>query len=368
MIVAPNLFHCSERLLLESGRVLDGFEIAYETYGSLNRYKDNAILICHGLTADAHVAGRHAIEDSRPGWWDSAVGPGRVFDTERYFVICSNVLGGCGGSTGPSSRDPERGVPYGLRFPVLTVRDMVQAQAGLADRLGIKRFHTVVGGCFGGFQVLEWMNAFPERVMNTIVISSAHRTSTHNLGLWEVVRQAIMRDPNFNGGDYYGRELPISGMGLAQMFGMMIWMSPEIMQTRFGLSFVDDKEPSYSLKPDFAFQAFLHKVGRHAADRFDPNSLLYLTKASDYFDLSRGRESLAEAFAGCRCRTLLVSYRSDWRYPPEEMELIRMAMADNGLPVEHHVMNSDFGHGAFMYDSRGVLRCISEFQESSGTK
>lgn len=368
MIVVPHRKRFEEPLSLESGRMLDGFDIAYETYGSLNGKKDNAILICHGLTADAHAAGRHNETDSRPGWWDTAIGPGKAFDTDRFFVLCSNVLGGCGGSTGPASVDPSRGLPYGLRLPVLTVGDMVRAQAKLANHLGIERFHTIVGGCFGGFQVLEWMSAFPERVMNAISISSAHSTSTHNLGLWEVFRQSIMRDPHFNGGDYYGKELPRSGMGLGQMFGMIVWMSPETMRSRFGLKLADDTGPSYSMEPDFAFQRFLHKVAEHAADRFDPNSLLYLTKAMDYFDLSRGRDSLAEAFDGCRCRTLLVSYQSDWRYPPAGMDEIRTALTQNDTSVEHRILGSAFGHGAFIYDSDGVLKIIAAFMDSAGTK
>ncbi|MFC1834013.1 homoserine O-acetyltransferase [Thermodesulfobacteriota bacterium] len=368
MIVAPKLTLFSEPLLLESGRTLDRFEMAYETYGSLNRDKDNAILICHGLTADAHAAGRHAESESRPGWWDSAIGTGKVFDTERFFVLCSNVLGGCGGSTGPSSPDPDRGIPYGLRFPVVTVGDMVQAQVRLTERLGIQRIHTIVGGCFGGYQVMEWMRTFSHRAANAIVISATPKTSAHTLGLWEVLRQAIMRDPDFNGGDYYGKELPRSGMGLAQMFGVMIWMSRDVMQARFGRKFLNEAGPSYSLEPDFEFQEFLHKVGRGAVGRFDPNSLLYLTKAMDYFDVSSVRESLTQAFSATRCRSLLISYRSDWRYPPGEMESIRTALAENGLAVEHRVLDSDFGHGAFMYDSHGALQVISEFLASHGLK
>lgn len=364
MIVVPHRIRFEEALSLESGRTLDGFEIAYETYGSLSGNKDNAILICHGLTANAHAAGRHSSTDPGPGWWDSAIGPGKAFDTDRYFVLCSNALGGCGGSAGPSSVDPSRGLPYGLRFPVVTIGDMAQAQARLANYLGIKRFHTVVGGCFGGFQALEWMHALSDMVDNAIVISATHRISAHSLGLWEVFRQAIMRDPNFKGGDYYGNEPPRSGMGLAQMFGVMTWMSREVMQSRFGVKFIDERRPSYSMEPDFTFQSFLHEVGLRAADRFDANSLLYLTKAMDYFDLSRGKESLAAAFANARCRALLISYRSDWRYPPEEVDAIRVALQENDLRVEHNILESGFGHGAFIYDSEGALKLISGFMRS----
>ena len=350
---------------LQSGKILDSFDIAYETYGNLNSAKDNAILICHGLTSDAHVAGEGDVTGSRKGWWEAAVGPDKPFDTNKYFVICSNVLGGCGGSTGPSSIDVVGNAPYGLKFPVVTISDMVNAQARLADRLGIDTFHTVVGGCFGGFQVLDWMIGYPARIRNAIVISATPRTTTHKLGLWDVIRQAIMRDPDFNGGDYYGRKLPASGMGLAQMFGIMIWMDRKVMHDRFGLKLINDREPSYTLEPEFQFQAFVHNIGKNAVGRFDPNSLIYLTKAMDYFDLTRGGTSLSETFKNVACRTLLIGYRKDWRYPPEEMAEISEALSANRKPNELRTLDSHFGHGAFMYDSEGALEIIREFMLSA---
>ncbi|MEI7450323.1 MAG: homoserine O-acetyltransferase [Desulfomonile sp.] len=365
MTFSTSTIHFDEALELESGRVLEGFDIAYETYGSLNSNKDNAVLICHGLTADAHVAEGHVLSNRKKGWWEAAVGSGKPFDTDKYFIICSNVLGGCGGSTGPSSIDIPRNAPYGLKFPVVTVSDMVNAQARLADVLGVNTFHTVAGGCFGGFQALQWMRSYPKRLSNAIVISATPRTTTHNLGLWEVIRQAIIRDPDFNGGDYYGKKMPASGMGLAQMFGIMIWMDREVMSDRFGLKFSNDGGPSYTLEPEFEFQAFIHKVGKNAIARFDPNSIIYLTKAMDYFDLKRGRENLDEVFSDVRCRTLLISYRTDWRYPPEQMEEISVALSNHELPNELHVLDSNFGHGAFIYDSEGALELIRRFMISS---
>ncbi len=361
MLVTTETMSFSEPLLLQSGRELPEFKIAYETYGSLNRSRNNAILVCHGLTADAHAAGKHSELDKRLGWWDTAIGPGKAVDTERYFVVCSNVIGGCGGSTGPASIVPGTGRPYGLRFPVVTIRDMVDAQARVVDGLGIEQFHTVVGGCMGGFQVMEWMARYPQRLARAIIISATPRTTTHNLGLWEVFRQAIMRDPNFNCGDYYDAEGPCSGFGLAQMFGMMVWMSREVMADRFGLRLIEGKDLSYSLEPEFAFQAFLHQVGANAGTRFDANSLIYLTKAMDYFDMSRGRGSLAEAFEQTTAKTLLVSYASDWRYPPPEMDEIRVALEANRLKVQHTTLESDFGHGAFTYDSEGIVQVIESF-------
>ena len=350
---------------LQSGKILDSFDIAYETYGNLNSAKDNAILICHGLTSDAHVAGEGDVAGSRKGWWEAAVGPDKPFDTNKYFVICSNVLGGCGGSTGPSSIDVATKTPYGLKFPVVTISDMVNAQARLADELGIDTFHTVVGGCFGGFQVLEWMRSYTRRIRNAIVISATPRTTTHNLGLWEVIRQAIIRDPDFNGGDYYGKKMPASGMALAQMFGIMIWMDRKVMRDRFGLKLTNDREPSYTLEPEFQFQAFIHDIGKNAVGRFDPNSLIYLTKAMDYFDLTHNRGSLAEVFRNLQCRTLLIGYRTDWRYPPEEMAEISEALSANRKPNELRVLDSNFGHGAFMYDSSGALNIIREFMATA---
>jgi homoserine O-acetyltransferase len=256
---------------------------------------------------------------------------------------------------------PGSEMPYGLRFPVVTVRDMVDAQTCLANRLGIETFHTVVGGCMGGFQVMEWMARYSSRLSNAIIISATPRTTTHNLGLWEVYRQAIMRDPNFNGGDYYHGDGPVSGLGLAQMFGMMVWMSREVMAERFGLRLVEGNEPSYCLKPRVPVPGFLHQVGANAPSRFDANSIIYLTKAMDYFDMSRGHASLAHAFRETRARTLLLSYASDWRYPPKEMDEIRVALDINGVPVQHQTLESNFGHGAFTHDSKRVVEVIREF-------
>lgn len=364
MIVETSKASFDVRLPLESGRVLEGFELAYETYGTLNGGRTNAILICHGLTANAHAAGLHSYLDDCPGWWDAAIGPGKPFDTDRYFVVCSNVLGGNGGSTGPASPDPTNKKPYGLRFPVMTIGDMVAAQVHLADRLGIRQFSCVAGGCMGGFQVMEWMSRHPERLSSAIVISATPSISAHSLGLWEVIRQAIMRDPHFNGGDYYEGERPNLGMGLTAMFGMMIWMSPEVMTKRFGLKLAGGRQkPSYSLEPEFEIQEFLHTIDLNARNRLDANSLIYLTKAMDYFDLRRGRKALSEAFSGLKARTLLVSYRSDWRYPPEEVDEIRAVLEESGLPVHHAVLDSPFGHGSFIYDSAGVGERIRDFLE-----
>lgn len=357
-------FHSDRPLELESGRCLESFELAFETYGLLNEERDNAILICHGLTSDSHVARHEECPGDRPGWWDSAVGPDKTFDTKKYFVLCSNVLGGCGGSSGPSSMDQSTGSNFALRFPIVTIKDIVNAQARLADSFNIKSFHIVVGGCLGGFQALEWMSGHPTRIKNAIVISATMRTTTHNIGLWEVIRQAIMRDPNFEGGDYYGKKGPVSGMGLAQMFGMMIWMDRKVMTDRFGLKTIHDSGPKYSMEPDFEFQTFLHRIGENAANRFDPNSLIYLTKAMDYFDLTRNMQKPSEAFSGGDFRSLVIGYARDWRYSPEGMREISQTLFASNKSHEFEILDSDFGHGAFIYDSEGALNVIRRFMVS----
>jgi len=361
MIVRPQSMTMHTPLSLASGQALPGFTMAYETYGEPSPARDNAILICHGLTATQHAAGRHEPSDAKPGWWDAAIGPGKPFDTQRYFVVCANVPGGFGGSTGPAALHPETGKPYGMGFPMLTIGDMVEAQARLADSLGIECFHTIAGGCMGGFQVLEWLQRHPERLARALVISAGPRVSTHTIALWKVLSDAIRSDPAWNRGDYYGGQGPESGMALAARIGSLFWMSREAMAKRFALRTVDGKALSYGFTPDFEVEAFLDNVGRGAGQKIDANSLLYLMRAMSYFNLSRGVPDLAGVFAGVCSRTLLVSYASDWRYPPEETEELARAMAAAGVPVAHRVFDSTFGHGAFIYDFEGLGQAIGEF-------
>lgn len=349
-----------EPLALEGGGSLPRFEIAYETYGDLHANRENAILVSHGLTADQRAAGAGP-GDRKPGWWDSAIGPGAALDTDRYFVVSANVLASFGGSTAPASIDPLTGRPYGLRFPIVTIGDMVEAQAKLADRLGIDRFHAVIGGCMGGFLTLEWMVRFPQRLRNAVVISATAQTSAHNVALWEVMREAIRRDPNWRGGDYYDGEPPHSGLALLAMFGALYWMDRATLAKRFGLRRIEGQTPAFSFAPEFEIEAFLHRIGHNVSDRLDANALLYLTRAVDYFDLTRGHQSLSQALAGARARTLLVSYRADWRYPAEEMEEINQALRDNGLSSRHVTLDSPFGHGGFLYDFSSLDPVIREF-------
>lgn len=355
--------HFDQSFKLISGKTLPGISLAYETYGQLNEAGDNAVLLCHGLTATAHAAGKANRPGHQDGWWDMAIGPGKALDTNRWFIVCIGALGGFGGSTGPASINPETKRPYGLSFPVVTITDMVSAMKLLTDFLAIKRYHCLIGGCMGGFQVLDWLVRYPEKAGSAIVIGATARTSAHSLALWEVIRRAITIDPDFHGGDYYDRKAPKAGISLGTMFGMLIWMSRDVMENKFGRALAEGRQqPAYTLEPEFAIQKFLSTIEETARGPFDPNSFIYLTKAMDYFDLERDHTTLESAFSKVKGKTLLVSYDSDWRYPQEEVDKIRLALEANLAPVDHHCLHSAFGHGAFLYDfHNGLDKLISNF-------
>ncbi len=363
LIVQPRKWRCNSPLLLTSGQELPFFELGYETHGKLNPEQHNAILICHALTHSSHFAGKHEATDPKPGWWDGVVGPGKSIDTDHYFVICINCLGGCHGSTGPSSQNPETGKPFGGDFPVITISDMVNSQKILADHLGIDYFVAVVGGCMGGGQVLEWMIRFPEKVKNAIVISTTPKASAHTLALWEVTRQAIMSDPKWQQGHYYETGVPKKGMGLASMFGMMVWMSPEIMTEKFGRRTIQ-KSVHYTLESEFEIQLLFQKIGQNAGGNIDPNTLIYLTMAMDYFDLTQGDDSLDKKMAAFSGQALLISFDSDWRYPREEMEKLNKTLKAAGIHSIHKTLKSPFGHGAFHMEPQKVGQEIKTFLSS----
>jgi homoserine O-acetyltransferase/O-succinyltransferase len=337
-------------LRLESGATLGPITLAYETYGRLNRDRSNAILICHALSGDAHVAGRNATEDPKPGWWDEAVGPGKAFDTDRYHVICSNVIGGCSGSTGPSSIDPATGTPYGLSFPMVTVRDMVEAQRWLLDELEIPSLACTVGGSMGGMQALQWTVSYPERVRSAIVLASTARVSAQSIALNEVPRQAIYADPRWNHGDYYGEEPPSSGLAVARMMGHITYLSETSMREKFGRRLRDRERYGYEFATEFEVESYLKYHGTRFTERFDANAFLYITKAIDYFDLSLGRADLAEAFADVRAKFLVLSYSSDWLFPPEQSEELVRALLRNGIDATYVEIQSDYGHDAFLLE------------------
>ena len=351
-----------EPLQLESGARLGPITLAYETYGTLNAARDNAILLLHALSGDAHAAGWHA-GAAKPGWWDAMVGPGRPFDTNKYFVICSNVLGGCQGSTGPSSVDLSTGKPYGAHFPVITIGDMVRAQARLLDRLGIDQLLAVAGGSMGGFQALEWATTLPERVRGTLLLATSARSSPQTIAWNAIGRRAIMSDPHWQGGDYYDGHGPVDGLAVARMIGHITYLSEPSLERKFGRAFQQGGGPAFSLEREFAIESYLEYQGASFNARFDANSYLYITKAMDYWDLPGRYGSLDAALARSQSEFLLLSFTSDWLYPVSESQQIADALARLDRPAEHVVLPSSAGHDAFLVDYQPQGPIITEFLE-----
>ena len=350
-----------DALVLANGRTLGPITLAYETYGELNADKDNAILICHALSGDAHVAGYHSAHDKDPGWWDVMVGPGRALDTDTYYVVCANIIGGCQGSTGPSSVSPQTGRPYALSFPVITVEDMVNAQRALIDHLGIDQLFAVVGGSMGGMQALQWAVSYPERVRLLLPLASTHCLSPQAIAFDEVGRQAIIADPDWMGGEYYGKTIPHRGLSIARMIGHITYLSDQSMHQKFGRRLQDKAEYGYDFLTDFQVESYLHYKGDSFVKRFDANSYLYITKAMDYFDLGRAYGSLREAFAGVRAKSLVVSFSSDWLFPPYQSREIVSALRQNGLDVVYTDIHTDYGHDAFLLEAGSLSSLVSGF-------
>lgn len=336
-----------EVFTLENGDPLGPVTIAYETYGRLNEDRSNAILILHALTGDAHAAGLHE-GDGAPGWWDDMIGPGKAFDTDHYFIICSNILGGCRGSTGPSSINPGTGAPYGLAFPLIAVKDMVNAQRHLLDHLGIEKVLAVVGGSMGGMQALQWVVSFPHRVSSAIVIATTLEHSPQQIAFNEVGRQAIMADPNWNNGDYYGGTLPDKGLSVARMIGHITYMSDDSMNQKFGRRARGRKDP-FKFSAEFEVEGYLHYRGYNFIKRFDPNSYLYITKAIDTFSVNNGTP-FHRAIRGTGCRFLVVAFSSDWLYPPHQSQQIVRACKQAGVDTTYCELKSNYGHDAFLVE------------------
>jgi homoserine O-acetyltransferase len=350
-IVEQQCAHFDEPLALRSGATLDSFTLAYETYGTLNADHSNTILICHALSGDAHVAGYHTDDpNEKPGWWDDAVGPGKLFDTDRYFVICSNVLGGCQGSTGPSSLAPD-GKPYALRFPVVTMADMVEAQRRLMDYLEINTLFAVVGGSMGGMQAVQWAVVYPERVENTIFLASTARSSAQHIAFNETGRQAIYADPNWNNGNYYDGTPPRDGLAVARMMAHITYMSETSLEHKFGRDLQSKDAIPYTFEePEFTVESYLSHQGKKFVDRFDANSYLYITKAIDYFDIGADYGSLQDAVAHAQCPFLVVSFSSDWLYTRDQaLDMVR-ALTDADRDVEYHHVQAPFGHDSFLVE------------------
>lgn len=347
---------------LMSGKRLSHVEITYETWGELDKTRSNAILICHALTGDSHVAAGpgHNGRD-RPGWWDTMVGPGKAFDTEEYFVICSNVLGGCSGTTGPGSVDASTGLPYGLTFPLVTVEDMVNAQAALLDTIGIDRLLAVVGGSLGGMQALAWAKLYPERVRTCIGIASTPRLGAQAIGFNEVGRQAILADPNFRGGDYYGKDQPERGLAIARMIGHITYLSDESMRAKFGRRLQDRDFHAFDFVTEFEVESYLEYQGRKFVERFDANTYLYMTKATDYFDLASGHRSVAEALADSPVRWLLLTFSSDWLFPTYQTQGLVDSLREMGREVSFAEIPSPYGHDAFLLEPDEQRRYVEPF-------
>ena len=348
-------------LVLESGEVLSPVTVAYETYGSLSARRDNAILLCHALSGDAHAAGSDRVT-GRTGWWDSMVGPGRAFDTDKYFIICSNVIGGCRGSSGPASIDPATGKPYGLDFSVVTIGDMVTAQSRLLDHLGIDRLLAVAGGSMGGMQVLEWLVSRPGRVRSAIPIATALCHSPQQIAFHEVGRQAIMADPNWKDGSYYGGPLPARGLAVARMVGHITYMSDLSMERKFGRRFRENRRP-FKFTADFEVEGYLHHRGTSFVERFDANSYLYITKAMDRYDAARGG-MMHKALAGSQARALVIAFRSDWLYPAHQSREIVKACKLAGLDATYCEIDSTYGHDAFLLETDEETHLITHFLEN----
>ncbi len=350
-------------LQLRCGGSLGPIDVAYETYGELNADKDNAVLICHALTGDAHVAGRHHPDDEKVGWWDIMVGPGKPVDTKRYFVICSNCIGGCKGSTGPASTDPVGGEPYGLNFPMVTVEDMVRVQKEFVKNcLGVDKLLCVIGGSFGGMQVLQWTIDYPEMVYSALPIASTSRLSALAIAFDEVGRQAIYSDPHWKNGDYYRDEPPHRGLAVARMIGHITYLSDRSMHEKFGRGLQDRNKVGYDFgPPDFQVESYLRHQGDSFVQRFDANSYLYMTKAMDYFDLVSDYGTLIKAFESVKSKYLLISFTGDWLFPSYQSREIVRALQANAANASFCEIESEYGHDVFLLENRAIENVIKNF-------
>jgi homoserine O-acetyltransferase len=354
-----------QKMVLESGATLGPITVAYETCGSLNAAGSNVVLILHALSGDSHVAGYYKPDDEKPGWWDNMVGPGKGIDTNKYFVICSNIIGSCLGSTGPCDINPKTGLPYGLDFPVVTIGDMVKAQKALMDHLGIKKILAVVGGSIGGMQVLEWCRRYPHMVASAIPLATTTKHSALAIAFNEVARQAIMADPKWNNGNYYFGERPNLGLAVARMIGHITYLSDGAMRLKFGRRLQDKSDFSFNFDADFQVESYLRYQGKKFVERFDANSFLYITKAADYYDFEKrhGEGFLVEAFSKTNSKFLVISFTSDWLYPTYQSKTMVKAMKKNGLDVSFCEIEAQWGHDAFLISNQRLSSLIRGFLE-----
>ncbi len=348
-------------LILESGKKLGPITITYETYGKLNKEKTNAILVTHALSGDAHASGNHEEEDIA-GWWDKLIGPGKFIDTNKYFVICSNILGGCRGSTGPASINPNTKKEYATNFPLISIGDIVNVQKELVDHLNIDKLLSVIGGSMGGMQVLQWMVAYPERIKSAIPIATTMKHTPQQIAFNEVGRQAIISDPNWKNGRYYGSKIPAKGLALARMIGHITYMSDDSMKIKFGRRFKLNKE-KYKFGAEFEVEGYLHYRGDSFVKRFDPNSYLYITKAMDYFNIENGKR-LGSIFKGLKTKILVISFKSDWLYPSQQSQKIVKACKLARVKTTYCDISSNYGHDAFLLEVKEEGQIIKHFLNS----
>jgi len=348
-------------LPLVSGKTLAPIDVAYETYGTLSKSGDNTILICHALSGNAHVAGYNSPKDEKPGWWDIMVGPGKAIDTNKYFVVCSNFLGGCSGTTGPCSINPSTAKPYGLTFPIITITDMVRVQKLWLEKIGVKNVLAVIGGSMGGMQVLQWAIDYPDFVKSAIVIAASPRLSTQSIAFDAVGRNAILADPNFAGGQYHDQDAPDRGLAIARMIGHITYLSEHTMHKKFGRTLRASENYKYDFNSEFAVETYLDYQGQRFVERFDANSYLYITKAMDYFDLKKDYGSLTGAFEKAISRFLIVSFTSDWLFPPAQSKELVDALLANGKDVSYCNINTPYGHDAFLLEPDTLGNLINDF-------
>ncbi len=365
-VVPQNCFiNSPDAIILENGQTFGPLNIRYETYGRLNSDRSNAILLTHAFSGDAHAAGYHAVDDRKPGWWDRMIGPGRAIDTERYFVMCSNVLGGCMGTSGPGSINPKTGKPYALEFPVITIQDMVGAQKLLLDYLEIPQLLAVIGGSMGGMQVLEWSIAWPERLRAGIVIASAGRLSTQGIAFDAVGRNAIMTDPNWKGGEYYeSGDIPRHGLSIARMIGHITYLSDESMMRKFGRRLQNRESVNFDFTDQFQVESYLEYQGDRFVERFDANSHIYLSKAMDYYDFAARYGTIERALSRAICSYLVISYSSDWLFPPRQIKELVYDMMRLGKDVSYTELDSPYGHDAFLLEGDKQEIIVSSFLQS----
>jgi homoserine O-acetyltransferase len=368
-LVTPRDFVHREPFTFKSGQTLPGFTLRYETYGALSATRDNVIVVCHALSGDHHCAGWHSPQDRKPGWWNNLIGPGKAVDTRRFFIVCANVLGGCQGSSGPSSVDPGTGRPHGIAFPFVTIRDMVRAQKLLLDHLGVTGVHAVVGGSMGGMQALQFAIEYPRLVRRVLAMATTGRESAQAIAFNEVGRQAIMQDPAWNRGDYPRDGGPRVGLAIARMMAHITYVSDASMDRKFGRRKKDTAAPeAYTFDLQFEVESYLRHQGQSFINRFDANSYLYITRALDQFDLEEGGQTLEQAFSRVEAETLVVGFTSDWLFPPAQNRRLALALLRAGKRASYAELATDLGHDSFLLESEDLYALVRAFLEREGAE